>query len=963
MPDGISRRFFIKLAAAAGAAATLPGCEPAARKLIPYVIPDENVIPGVATYYATTCMECPAGCGMVAKVREGRVIKLEGNPADPISQGAICARGQAALQGLYNPDRLPQPMARGAGAQLHAISWDDALKALGTHLKQAAAAGKDRIAFIGGARGPTMRELTARWLSAHNSSRQVTYEPLDDAPAREAVEQLFGRRDLPVYELDKAAFVVSFGADFIETWNSPVELARQYAAFRAPSTRRDGDAIGRSVYVGPRLSLTAAKCDDFVPIAPQHQTQIAMSVLFVVVEQNWIRGDPGITRDRLKAFVAGYEPAAVSGRTGVPAEKIRRIANWFGQADGAVALCGSDDSAAHVAAMVLNTITGNLGRTVRFLDGPQPPAPSSRGEVAALIAAMKGGSVDVLVVGGVNPAFTMAPELGFAQALAKVPFVVWCGEVPDETAQAAQLLLPVHHSLEEWGDSTPRAGVHGLSQPVTSPVFDSRALGDLLLASARSSGTADAALWPDTHTAVQARFARAQTAGDAWTQALREGGVFKPASTANARMQPAALKPQPPSTAPANAAGLALFAFPHIFFYDGRGADKPWLQEIPEPIAQFVWDSWAEVHPDTARQLGVAPDDLIELRSAHGTIQAPVALSKGIKPGVIAVPFGQGHSAYGRYAKDRGDNPWSVLAAGRHSIAVEARKTGVQRSLVTPLGSSDMMGRPLVEAISLEMLQKGIEPPREEKPPQPYEMYDEFAYPKHKWGMTIDLNACTGCSACVAACYAENNVPVVGKTIVGQGRIMSWIRIERYIPEHPDNAPPLYVMPMMCQQCNHAPCEPVCPVFASYHTEEGLNGQVYNRCVGTRYCENNCPYKVRRFDYYEYQFPAPLNLQLNPDVTVRGAGVMEKCTFCIQRIRAAEIDAGHDPLPDGAIVPACAQACPTRAITFGDMNDPNSAMMRRRKDNQIRNYLALEDLNTQPAVTYLRDIYRKKGRT
>jgi Fe-S-cluster-containing dehydrogenase component len=352
-----------------------------------------------------------------------------------------------------------------------------------------------------------------------------------------------------------------------------------------------------------------------------------------------------------------------------------------------------------------------------------------------------------------------------------------------------------------------------------------------------------------------------------------------------------------------------------------------------------------------------------EIRSSEGVIQVPVYVSERVCRGVIAVPFGQGHTALGRYARGRGANPFAVLKPASFEIAVTARSTGQTHTLVTPLGKSEMLGRPIVEAMSVDGLARGAEP-HEQEVPVPYEMYPPFPYPNHKWGMTIDVNACTGCSACIAACYAENNVPFVGREQVYYGRIMSWIRLERFYPQksRDGDAPLLYLAPMLCQQCNHAPCEPVCPVFAAYHTAEGLNGQIYNRCVGTRYCENNCPYKVRRFNWFLPEWPEPLNLQLNPDVTQRGAGVMEKCTFCIQRITRAEITARIEKraVRDGEIVPACAQACPTHAISFGDMNDKQSAMMRRRVENKARGYYVLEELNTEPAILYLRDLYYKR---
>jgi molybdopterin-containing oxidoreductase family iron-sulfur binding subunit len=332
--------------------------------------------------------------------------------------------------------------------------------------------------------------------------------------------------------------------------------------------------------------------------------------------------------------------------------------------------------------------------------------------------------------------------------------------------------------------------------------------------------------------------------------------------------------------------------------------------------------------------------------------------------------LGQGHTDYGRYANGIGVNPWSFLPEGQLYLPVSVRVTEKEHKLVTPLGKSDMMGRSIIEAATLDQLISGDMPKPSDvetvDPSLPQEMYNPFVYPGHKWGMTIDVNSCTGCSACVAACYAENNVQVVGRENVSIGRIMSWIRVERFFPT-PDEAassPPLYIAPILCQQCDHAPCEPVCPVFASHHTDEGLNAQIYNRCIGTRFCENNCPYKVRRFNWYGGEWEFPLNYQLNPDVTVRGAGVMEKCTFCIQRITTAEIDARTEnrAVVDGEIVTACAQACPSRAISFGDINDPNSAMMKRRKDNQSRSYTMLPEYNALPAITYLRDIFQTKGK-
>ncbi|MDO8433411.1 MAG: 4Fe-4S dicluster domain-containing protein [Candidatus Binatus sp.] len=983
MAERVSRRSFLKLAATASAAAAIPGCEPAARKLIPYVVPDENVVPGVPSFFATTCSECPAGCGVIARIREGRVIKLEGNPSDPIGRGSLCARGQAALQGLYNPDRLAHPQLRGERGALAQISWQSAEQLFAAKLAAASKAGKDRVAYFGAPAGPTFKKIVLAWLGAHNSSRAIFYEAINNEPARFATESLFGRRDLPVYRIDQAEVLVSFGADFLETWESPVELARQYALFRTPKERRGALTIGRSIYVGPRLSMTASKCDEWIPVAPSAMTDVAWSVLQAMLKHPALAQNSAIDVGAVKNLAANYDPAAVSARTKVPAAAIAQIADAFVKGEGALAIAGNDDPAAHVAVALMNSIAGSFGKTVMFLDGAPAVDASTADDVDAAINAMREGQIDVVVIAGSNPVFTMPPALRVAAALQKVSFVVWAGGVPDETAAMASLLLPAHHPLESWRDSAPRAGIRGLGQPVMQPVFDSKPIGDILLASAAAN---NASLpWKTTADAIKVEWlAMAPKANDVssedfWVKVRREGGLFEDQHVSNVKPNLFAIKLATPASVQPQ---LSVFAYPHIFFYDGRGADKPWLQELPEPVTQIVWDSWAEIHPDTARQLGVATDDLIEVKTGHGIIEVPALIQRTVHPGVIAIPIGQGHSAYGRYAKGVGANAWAILPARANNAELSVHVTGRSRKLVTPLGKSDMMGRSIVEAMSIEQLAAGKTPESEaEQVTGPYEMYEPWKYPGHKWGMTIDVNACTGCSACVTACYAENNVPVVGKEGVDRGRIMSWIRIERYFPsaqhvnakptsgrraeslEDQLKAPQLYLAPMLCQQCDHAPCEPVCPVFASYHTEEGLNGQIYNRCVGTRYCENNCPYKVRRFNWFVPEWPAPLNLQLNPDVTVRGAGVMEKCTFCVQRIQFGELNAKTEDrqLRDGEIVTACAQACPTRAITFGDINDPASAMMRRRDDNKLRNYRSLDEINTLPAITYLRDLYREKG--
>src|SRR5258707_5793574 len=391
----ISRRSFIKLAATASEAAAVPGGEPAARKLIPYVVPDENVVPGVPSFFATTCGECPAGCGVVARIREGRVVKLEGNPADPIGQGALCARGQAGLQGLYNPDRLAHPQVRGTDGALRKVSWDEAEKMLEDRLGAASKAGKDRVAFFGSPKGPTFGKIAAAFLGAHNSSRAIFYEAINNEPARAAAKTLFGRRDLPVYRIDQAEVLISFGADFLETWQSPVELARQYSLFRTPQKRRGALTIGRATYVRPRLSMTASKCDDSIATAPGAQADVAWSILNVLVKNGKVSPNSGFDLAALTKAVENFDPASTSARTGVPVETITQLGEAFGKADGALAIAGTDDSSTHLAAMLLNSVTGNFGKTIMFFENAPLEETSRPDEVDAVVDAMRGGQIDV----------------------------------------------------------------------------------------------------------------------------------------------------------------------------------------------------------------------------------------------------------------------------------------------------------------------------------------------------------------------------------------------------------------------------------------------------------------------------------------------------------------------------------------------------------------------------------------
>ncbi|HRP07819.1 MAG TPA: 4Fe-4S dicluster domain-containing protein, partial [Gemmatimonadales bacterium] len=613
--------------------------------------------------------------------------------------------------------------------------------------------------------------------------------------------------------------------------------------------------------------------------------------------------------------------------------------------------------------------------------------------IQAAFAAMDRGEVALVLVHEANPLYALPGSGSFAAAFGKVGFKVSTANVMDETAEACDLVLPNLHALERWDDLDPRAGIRGLMQPVMEPVFPGMHTGDVLLAAARAAGGAWAGFTAENFEA----HLRQAWGGDAnaFRAALAKGGTLDGAVTP--------VVPAPVAAAAVNAAAPAfdgdgeftLLPFPSLLYHDGRGANKPWLLENPDPITKITWQSWVEINPATARRIDVRQGEYVDVVSPHGTVRAQVYEYMGIREDTVAIPLGMGHTSYGRYAKDRGVNAVNLLGAADGqgflpyvATRVSLRKTRDYRTTARTDGNARQLGRGIIEAMPLAHAQAGMtpkesmtaigHPPHEvntereleavdgwyESQKKQWELGDYARDDLPRWGMAVDLSRCTGCSACVTACYAENNIPVVGEEQIFRGREMSWMRIERYW-EGGEHGEPIEARfaPVMCQHCDNAPCEPVCPVFAAYHTPDGLNGQVYNRCVGTRYCSNNCPFKVRYFNWLKYNetaWPSPLHLQLNPEVTVRARGVMEKCTFCVQRIRGAQHESkvNGQPLRDGDVVPACAQACPSGALKFGNVKDPESEVARWKRDP--RGYHMLEMTNVRPAVTYLAKVQHRE---
>lgn len=984
----MKRRDFLKIVGSSAGAVAAAGCGQAPERILPHVVPPDNIVPGVASWFSTVCRECPAGCGVIARNREGRVVKLEGNPDHPLNGGTLCIRGQSALQGLYNPDRLRGPLGRDASGALKPVKWEEAEKLLADRLAGFVKQGRgSRVAIVSQLESGSLGRLIETWSQALGARRPIAYEPFNYEAIRAASRLVFGRDAIPHYAIEEANVLLSFGADFLETWLSPVGYAGAFARMHA---FKHGKA-GTFIHVEPRLSLTAANADEWVRNAPGTEGVLALAVLKVIADEGLQA--PGVDVAALRAAAAGADLEAAARQSGVRAETIKHMARVFAQAKpglaigGGVAATGTDAEATQAIIHLLNYAAGNVERTVRFGPDSAFGSASPYALMLGLTQAMARGEVEVLLLIHGNPLFTLPPKAGFAEALKKVPLVVSFSNQPDETTQQAHLILPDLHPLESWGDFSPRAGVIGLLQPTMSPVFDGKAVGDVLLSVGRQALGSPEGKGPlrwqsfaeylkERWRGVAREFSPATPFDQFWEDALRRGGVWKDAGTVSVQARPAAVKGKVPAVE-GDAQGLTLLTYPSHRFYDGRGANKPWLQEAPDTMTQVTWDSWVEIPGETAKKLALQDGDLVRIASPHGAVELPAYISPSLHPGAVAIPIGQGHIAYGRYAKDRGANPITLLPGQATpgglpflSVKVTLTKTRGRRPLAIPQATHDQDEREIAQHVGLgaarELELRGAVPEKASHP----SMYPEVKYPEYRWGMAVDVDACIGCQACVIACKAENNVPVVGKEQVAYGRDMHWLRIERWQegkPEHPENL----FLPMLCQHCGIAPCEPVCPVFATYHTEEGLNAQIYNRCVGTRYCNNNCPYHVRRFNWWDYSspasssyaFPDPLPLQLNPDVTVRQLGIMEKCTMCVQRIVAAKDHARDEgrSVRDGDMQTACQQTCPTRAIVFGNLKDMSSQVTKLSRSP--RGYHVLEELGTRPAITYLKKVTREPHKT
>lgn len=941
-PDASSRRDFFKVMGLSAAAAMVACQRAPVQKAVPFLVKPDELTPGLALWYATTCGACSANCGVLLKTRDGRPIKVEGNEEHPVSRGGVCAVGQASVLSLYDASRSRGPAVAGNRA-----SWADVDSGVSEGLKKVAGEGKAIRLVLPWVLGPTAEAAVARFLAAFPTARTVRFDATGELEAiAEAYRLTHGARVVPDYRFDNAKVIASFGADFLGTWVSPVAFTRQYTSARDASGKRE---MARHWQFEPLMSLTGASADKRVPVAPSDVVPALAALVKRLAEK------AGRTVEGLAGVAA----------TQVPADVLETLAGelWAAK-EKALVVCGGDEPAAQVLAAVANELLGNAGTTVSVSGGVSLDAGAMT--FGELLAELEAKQVGAVLFHGVNPVYAHPKGESLAGLLKDVAVTVATSDRLDETASLVRFHAPDHTPLESWGDAEPRRGVLSLRQPVVAPLHETRATVESLLKWAGAEQSHYDFLRARWEAEVFPRANVATGFQAFWDEAVRQGVVVvlpQPAAT-----EAPAFRPESVAAAlagPSTAAGeLELVLYQKVGLRDGALANNGWLHEMPDPISKATWGNYLCVAPSTASKLGISDGQVVEVSTGGKTLAVPALVQPGTHPRALGLAMGYGRTKVGRIGNEVGENAFGSASftngkVRRSALGVRLKVTPANEPLALSQTHASMEGRALVrEAELAEFLANpsaGNEK-EEEGGSHKLSIWSGHEYKGHKWALAVDLSACTGCSACVVSCQAENNIPIVGEDEARRQREMHWMRIDRYYEGEPD-APRVVHQPMMCQHCENAPCETVCPVLATVHSSEGLNQQVYNRCVGTRYCANNCPTKVRRFNWFDYEHDEPIErMVLNPDVVVRSRGVMEKCSMCVQRIQEGKALAKREgrELRDGDIRTACQQSCPANAIHFGDINDPNSDVAKLAKSG--RAYRLLEDINIGPSVTYLTKI-------
>ena len=971
METAAPRRDFLKyLGFSTAAAAVAASCEMPVKKAIPFANKPEDIVPGISNYYATTYVQDGDVVSILAKVRDGRPIKIEGNDMSPVTKGGTSARVQASVLDLYDTARLRFPTIDGKEVTFEAVD-----KAV------AAGIGGTVVILTSTITSPSTKAVIAEFLSKYPGSRHVTYDAVSYSAMIQANEATYGVRGIPSYRFDNAKAIVSLGADFLGTWLSPVEFAKQYATGKKIDEKNP--TMSKHIHFESVASLTGSNADEKYLHRPSETAAIAAALLSAVNGQ----GVAGISDAKLKA---GIEKAAKALNENKGA---------------ALVVAGSNDVNVQVIVNAINNAIGAGGSTINWgvLDNQRAGVDA---DFVKLVEDMNAGAVNTLLVYGANPAYSWFDAEKFKAGLKKVKTTVSFAGKVDETAELCKIVAPDHHFLESWGDAEAKTGHFSFIQPTIYPLFKTRQWQDSLLK--WSGNTSD-------YLAYLKNFWSAKLGGQSgWDKALQDGVISigesatKPGTFNGAAVGAAVAA----ATSGKKGGKYELVLYEKIGIGAGQGASNPWLQELPDPVTRATWDNYVIVSPALARAIldidlnngGQAdayevnpPKKVVKVSVGGKEISLPVLIIPGTHPDTIGIAVGYGRSNnIGKAAAGVGKNAFPLASLSNGVVnfsnsSVEVTVTGEKYpvALTQTHNRYDTTQGNRTEVMKELTLADYKKHPTEIREERDHELkpwgglekfesqgtiYPVYDRPGIKWGMSVDLNTCNGCGACVVACNAENNVSVVGKPEVLRGHEMHWLRIDKYFSGDMDN-PNVVFQPLMCQHCDNAPCENVCPVAATNHSSEGINQMTYNRCIGTRYCANNCPYKVRRFNWADYTGSdsfgdnqvgevndVVLNMNddltrmvLNPDVTVRSRGVIEKCSFCVQRLQESKLKAKKDsrPLVDSDIKVACQQACPTNAITFGNANDKHSAITMVRTENPNRQFYVLEQLHVLPGVTYL----------
>ncbi|MBK7930181.1 MAG: TAT-variant-translocated molybdopterin oxidoreductase [Bryobacterales bacterium] len=962
--DSVGRRRMLQLLGASLGLAGLTACtKQPEEKIVPYVQAPEDFIAGKSLKYASAVTLNGYAQGVLVESHLGRPTKVEGNDLHPASLGGTDIYAQAAPLVLYDPDRSQTLLRNG-----RISTWPAFVTAMGLIREEALAnKGAGLSILTENTTSPTLAAQMKKLLAELPQAKWRQFDSVGTDNARAGAQLAFGQPASVQYNLAAADVILSLDADFLTHGPGAVRYAKDFGRRRKlwkESAHGSSHAPAAASHAAPAAAAhaapAAAPAADTHAAAPAHAEAPKLNRLYVVESCPTSTGSIADHRLPLaSAEVENYARAlaaelgvnAGAATTKVSADWVKKVAADLKAHSGASAVIAGDcqPPAVHALAHAINAALGNIGKTVSYTDPVEINTAPGFESLQQLVADMNAGKVKALIILGGNPVYTAPADLDFAAAMKKVATRVRLGLYDDETSALCQWHVPDTHSLETWTDLRAFDGTITIAQPLIAPIYGSHSAIEIMsVLLGRPEVTSYQAIREhyQTNALIAAPFE------DNWRKALHDGilaGSALPAKTVAIRADLAAALP-----APKAGSGLEINFRPDGSVYDGRFANNGWLQELPKPISRITWDNAAYIGSSTAAKLGLGNGDLVELKHAGRRVQAPIWIMPGHAADSVTVTLGYGRTRVGRIGNRIGYNAGAIRtsAAPFISSGLEIAKTGDTFRLATTQEHHSMEGRDIIRVANVADFEKDPQLWGHEHPPM--SLYEDFEYKGYKWGMAIDLSACTGCNACTIACHAENNIAVVGKSEILRGREMHWIRIDRYYEGDADD-PGIYHQPLACQHCENAPCEGVCPVAATTHSEEGLNQMVYNRCIGTRYCSNNCPYKVRRFNFFLYSDWDTQSLEAlrNPNVTVRSRGVMEKCTYCVQRINSARIEAEKEgrKIRDGEVITACQSVCPTEAITFGDLNDPNSKITRSRRN--ARNYKLLGDLNTRPRTEFL----------